>query len=138
MKITFLLHSLFLLCVALMMPAYAAGDHRAKVVLHLSNQHKLHVLVNNVKNIREAYGDKVDIVVVVNGPAVTRFGKLANSNEQVREILHMRVDLQVCSSAMRFRDLPPEQLIEGVTYLKQGGVVRLIELQQQGYAYIKI
>ena len=134
----FLALTFLTLCLLLFSSLSVYASHQAKVVLHLSDPHKLHVLVNNVNNIRQAYGDQVDIVVVVNGPAVTRFGKVSNTDKQVKAMLDQDAEVSVCSIAMKNRDFPPDQLIDGVTYLKQGGVARLIELQQQGYSYIKI
>ena len=114
------------------------ADEKKKVVLHLSNQHKLHVLVNNVTNIRAAYGDDVDILVVVNGPAVTKFAKFSNTEKQVKLMLELKAELAVCSIAMENKKILEQHLIEGVTYLTEGGVAKLIELQMQSYSYIKI
>ena len=111
---------------------------KSRVVLHLSNQHKLHVLVNNVTNIRAAYGDRVEIIAVINGPAVTKFAKFSNTEEQIQTMLKLNTEVSVCSLAMSNKKILREQLLEGVTYLEQGGVAKLIELQEQGYSYIKI
>ena len=122
----------------LMLPLQAFSADDSKVVLHLSNQHKLHVLVNNISNLRSAYGDRLHIIAVVNGPAVTKFARFSNTEEQIQKMRELGVEISVCSVAMRNRKVLKEQLLEGVSYLEEGGVVKLIELQKQGYAYIKI
>jgi intracellular sulfur oxidation DsrE/DsrF family protein len=118
------------------MPAMAA--EAPKVVLHLNNQHKLHILESNILNLRKSFGDKVDIVVVVNGPAVIQFAKFAKTENRIRGMLDQQAEISVCSNAMRNNDLLRQQLLDGIIYLDQGGVARLVELQQQGYSYIKI
>jgi len=127
-----------ILLLALCLPLTAVATEQSKVVLHLSNQHKLHVLVENINNLRAAYGEKVDIMVVVNGSAVTKFASFSNTEEQIQHILDLHASISVCSIAMRNRQILKEQLLDGVSYLQQGGVAKLIELQEQGYAYIKI
>ena len=130
-KITLLISLLFL-------PLSGFSAEKSRVVLHLSDQQKLQMLVNNVTNIRKALGDRADIIIVVNGPAVTRFARFANTEKQVQKILSQDAEISVCSIALRNRKILKDQLIEGIVYLEQGGVARLIELQQQQYSYIKI
>ena len=122
----------------LILPAAGYATDKSKVVLHLSNQYLLHVLVNNVVNLRAAYGDSVDIIVVINGPAVTKFARFSNTEDQIELMLSLQTKISVCSIAMKNKKMLKEQLLDGVIYLEQGGVARLIELQEQGYAYIKV
>lgn len=127
---------LFILFLVVSSVAIAADKY--KVVLHLSNQHKLHTLVNNVTNIRKAYGDDVELVTVVNGPAVTKFAKLANTDKQIKKLIELDAGVSVCSNAMRNKHMLKEQLMDGLIYLEEGGVARIIKLQAEGYSYIKI
>ncbi len=128
-----------LMCILLAGPsASVTAAEKLKVVLHLNNQHKLHVLENNIANLRKSFGDRVEIVVVVNGPAVTQFAKFSKTESRIRDMLDQQAEISVCSNAMRNNDLLRQQLLDGIVYLEQGGVARLVELQQQGYSYIKI
>lgn len=129
---------IFLLLFQLLIVSTVFASEKNKVVLHLSNQHKLHNLVNNVTNIRKAYDDEMHIVVVVNGPAVTKFAKFSNSQEQVDALLEMKAEVSVCAIAMSKNEILKENLLDGLIYLEKGGVARIIELQTQGYSYIKI
>ncbi len=125
-----------LLCTFLLIPLSAAAD-QSKVVLHVNTPQKMTMLVNNVKNLREKLGPKADIVVVINGPAVIRFSTLAESREQLDELLTEKAEVMICSYAMSNRNLTRVQLLEGTTFLENGGVAKLVELQEDGYAYIK-
>ena len=125
-----------LLCAFLLIPLSAIAE-QSKVVLHVSTPQKMTMLVNNVKNLRENLGPTADIVVVINGPAVIRFSNLAESREHLDQLLTENADVLICSSAMSNRKLSRVQLLEGTTYLENGGVSKLVELQQEGYIYIK-
>jgi len=126
-----------LLCAFLLIPLSATAS-QSKVVLHLNTPQKMTMLVNNVKSLREKLGPTADIVVVINGPAVIRFSTLAQSREQLDELLTEKAEVMICSYAMNNRSLGRVQLLEGTTYLENGGVVKLVELQHNGYAYIKL
>lgn len=125
-----------LLCTYLLIPLSAVAD-QSKVVLHVNTPQKMTMLVHNVKNLREKLGPKADIVVVINGPAVIRFSTLAESREQLDELLTEKAEIMICSYAMSNRNLTRVQLLEGTTFLDNGGVAKLVELQEDGYAYIK-
>ncbi|MCW9046964.1 MAG: DsrE family protein [Gammaproteobacteria bacterium] len=116
-------------------PLYAQATD--KVVLHISNPLKMTMLVNNIKNLRKMLEKDALIAVVVNGPAVARFSTSFSSRKQLDEILQQDADVSVCSFALKNKNISKEQLFEGVYYLEDGGVSRLVKLQQQGYAYIK-
>lgn len=125
-----------LLCTSLLIPLSAAAD-QSKVALHVNTPEKMTMLVHNVKNLREKLGPKADIVVVINGPAVIRFSTLAESREQLDELLTEKAEIMICSYAMSNRNLTRVQLLEGTQFLENGGVAKLVELQEDGYAYIK-
>ncbi|MCW8934606.1 MAG: DsrE family protein [Gammaproteobacteria bacterium] len=116
-------------------PLYAQTTD--KVVLHISNPLKMTMLVNNIKNLRKSLDKDAVIAVVVNGPAVARFSSSFSSRKQLDEILQQDADVSICSFALKNKNISKEQLYEGVSYLEDGGVIRLVKLQQEGYAYIK-
>jgi len=126
---------LLLLSIAFSQPLAASPEN--KVVLHLNTPAKMTMLVNNVRNLRAKLGKEADIVVVVNGPAVSRFTNLTTSRNQLDELLDLNAQVSICSFALKNRNLSKVQLLEGTTYLEDGGVATLVELQQAGYAYIK-
>lgn len=115
----------------------AIADKNDKVVLHLNTPHKMTMLVNNVTNLRAMLGPEADIVVVVNGPAVVRFTNITESRDQLDQLLSLNTEVSICSYALKNKNLSKVQLLEGTTYLEDGGVAKLVELQQKGYAYIK-
>jgi len=127
--------SLLVFTIAFSQTLIAAPD--SKVVLHLNTPEKMTMLVNNVKNLREKLGEQADIIVIVNGPAVSRFTNLASSRSQLDEILGLNASVSICSFALKNRNLLKVNLLEGTTYLEDGGVTKIVMLQQAGYAYVK-
>lgn len=116
-------------------PLYAQPTD--KVVLHINNPLKMTMLVNNIKNLRKMLDKDAVIAVVVNGPAVARFSTTFSSRKQLDEILQQDAEVNICSFALKNKNISKQQLFEGVYYLEDGGVSKLVKLQQQGYAYIK-
>lgn len=116
-------------------PVYAQPTD--KVVLHINNPLKMTMLVNNIKNLRKMLDKDAVIVVVVNGPAVARFSTAFSSRKQLDQILQQDAVVNICSFALKNKNISKDQLFEGVVYLEDGGVSKLVEFQQQGYAYIK-
>ena len=93
----------------------------------------------NVANLLRAIPEKhYDLVLLFNGPAVTllQSEECAQYREEIWQLQQARVSFKVCRNALNHFNVAPENLIEGCE-LVPAGVVTLIELQQDGYAYIK-
>ena len=109
----------------------------ADVVIHINDPKKMTMLINNVVNLRKTLGKDSNLTVVVNGPAVARFTKITKSRKQLEQLLAENAEVAVCSFALKNKNIIKEQLYKDVIYLKDGGVAKLVELQNKGYAYIK-
>ena len=95
--------------------------------------------LTNVANLLRAIPEKhYDLVILFNGPAVTllQAEECAPFREEIWQLQQARVSFKVCRNALNRFNIPPENLIEGCEIVP-AGVVSLIELQQDGYAYIK-
>lgn len=78
------------------------------------------------------------IAAVVNDEARQRLGaKTANPNSEVlAELIRRGVQVELCENTMQQKGVKPSELMPGVK-LVVGAFPRLIDLQLQGYAYIK-
>ncbi|MCH4056825.1 MAG: hypothetical protein LKE89_02615 [Lactobacillaceae bacterium] len=103
-----------------------------KVVVHVDEAAKVHLAIGNVRNLLAAEPAS-EVVVVVNGPAITTFpaGAWAGLLNQVPQ-----VELDACHHAMVSNQIAATDLPAGVTVVA-AGVVRIIELQEQGFTYLK-
>lgn len=103
-----------------------------KVVVHVDEAAKVHLAIGNVRNLLAAVPTS-EVVVVVNGPAITTIpaGAWADLLSQLPQ-----VELDACHNAMVGNQITAADLPTGVTVVA-AGVVRIVELQEQGFAYLK-
>mgnify|MGYP003589453178 CR=1 FL=1 len=93
----------------------------------------------NAGNLLRAIPEKhYDVVMVYNGPAVQllQAEQCAAFREEIWNLQQARVAFKVCRNALNRFNVDPDSLIEGCEIVP-AGIVALIELQQDGYAYIK-
>lgn len=108
-----------------------AGVDRAKFVL------------GNIRNHVQGVGGWPNIEafeLVVFGPALRSFATKTMDPELkgVLESLQTQgLTFGACGNTMKNLSITLEQLPEGAKGLPQGGVVRIMELQEQGYTYIR-
>lgn len=102
------------------------------VVIHVDEQSKVALAQGNTQNLLAELPD-YRVVIVVNGPAVLSFLTPA-----WRGFLpaHPNVEVDACANALRANRILATQLPAGVTVVP-AGVVRIVELEQQGFAYLK-
>ncbi|PKN08791.1 MAG: hypothetical protein CVU73_06035 [Deltaproteobacteria bacterium HGW-Deltaproteobacteria-8] len=77
------------------------------------------------------------MTLVLNGPAVELLR--AGSCPQEADIAKLRglgLRVLVCNNALKDRGMTPAQLIAGVEVVP-AGIVELVRLQDEGYAYVK-
>ena len=115
---------------------------KLKVVYHLSDYDKVAFVLSNIDNHIKGVGgpDKVDIVLVVHGPALKAFEKTQAEPRLLERIAGLRqskVELDACGNTLKAEKLTLGNLPEGFVRVDQGGVVRIAELQHEGYLYIR-
>ncbi|QIK58028.1 hypothetical protein G7059_09310 [Erysipelothrix sp. HDW6A] len=99
-----------------------------KAVFHFDNTSQWTVLSANITNIIKS-GEDIEVCVVANSQAVEHF--------QDKELkLIENVPYYVCNNALNSRNIAPESLVDGVEVVPSG-VVKIIQLQEAGYHYIK-
>ena len=121
--------------------AQAAPD-KSKVVYHLADLDKVAFVLGNIRNHYKGVGgpDKVTIALVVHGPALKAFQKKAASPDLASHVGDFAKDglqLNACGNTMRAQKVMLADLLPGFVKADQGGVVRLAELQAQGYVYLR-
>src|SRR5262252_3696877 len=125
-------------------PAHANPEapDRAKVVYHLCDLDKVHFVLGNIKNHFDGMGgpDKVTIALVVHGPALKSFYSSSASpdvSKRVDGFAKGGLALMACGNTMKAQDITLKDLLPGFVEADKGGVVRIAELQSQGYVYLK-
>ena len=114
----------------------------AKVAYHLADADKVGFVLGNIANHIEGMGgpDKVHIVLVVHGPALAAFRTdRANADiaRRLAEAAGAGVGLAACGNTLDAQKMNVTDLLPGFVRADEGGVVRLAQLQAQGYAYLR-
>jgi uncharacterized protein len=122
--------------------ANPAEPDKAKVVYHLTDLDKVGFVLGNMRNHIDGAGgpDKVTIALVVHGPALKAFHAASANDEHVRrmrDLANAGVAFAACGNTMTAQKVALKDLLPGFVRLEQGGVVRIAELQSQGYVYLR-
>ena len=116
------------------------GEEKVKVAYHLSDADKVNFVLGNIKNHYEGTGGNVDIVLVVHGPALAAFkakGASGATSSRFAGLVQQGLAPQACGNTMHGMDITLADLLDGFQIAEKGGVVRLAELQRQGYVYLR-
>jgi intracellular sulfur oxidation DsrE/DsrF family protein len=114
----------------------------AKVAYHLCDLDKVAFALGNIRNHYDGVGgpDKVTIALVVHGPALKAFHTAQVKPDVAHamgQFLSSGLQLMACGNTMRAQNVTLKDLVPGFVSADRGGVVRLAELQAQGYAYLR-
>jgi len=120
----------------------ASAPTKLKVVYHLSDAEKVNFVLGNIQNHIDGVGGPghVTIAVVIHGPALKAFHAVqANPDisKRIGEFSKDGVELAACGNTMKAQNVALADLLPGFVSGENGGVVRLAELQAQGYLYLR-
>jgi intracellular sulfur oxidation DsrE/DsrF family protein len=119
-----------------------ARADRLKVVYHLSDAEKVNFVLGNIQNHIDGVGgpDHVTLSLVIHGPALKAFHAAKANPDIIKrtgEFSKDGVELAACSHTMKAQNITLKDLLPGFVSAEKGGVVRLAELQSQGYLYLR-
>ena len=122
--------------------AASAESGENKVVYHLDDREKIAFALGNIQNHFQAFedGGKVVIAVVIIGEPLGDF-RLGAEHERttakLRGLVEKGLTPYACVHTMAWLKLTLADLAPGFQVAEKGGVVKLAELQQRGFAYIR-
>ncbi len=122
--------------------ATPAAPDAAKVVYHLADLDKVGFVLGNIANHYNGMGgpENVTIALVIHGPALKAF-HTANASPDVTkrlsEFVKSGLAANACIHTMKSQNVTLNDLLPGFAVADKGGVVRLAQLQAQGYAYLR-
>lgn len=126
--------------VGLVLGAMLAGAALAqdRIVFQVSDNDpgKWNLTLNNVRNIQQALGENVQVEVVVYGPGIGMLKADSPVANRVSEALSGKVAVVACQNTMKAMKLSEADMQPNIGYVP-GGVVELMQRQQQGWAYIR-
>jgi hypothetical protein len=117
----------------------AVGLIKHHVIIQLSSSDSLvwKGVVNNIKHLKDSWGDSVQIELVAHGPGVEMF-LLAKTTEQkkIAGLKTMGVTFFVCENTLKARNISKELIIPEAGFVPSG-VAEIIMKQEQGWSYLK-
>ncbi len=121
----------------------SADSHtKNKIVIQVSTDdpRTQKIALNNAVNLQKLYGiDNIDIEIVAYGPGLGLLTSKSGQADRVSSLALQDITFSACGNTMKKVEkmsgkMP--KLLEGVGQVK-AGVARIMELQQQGYAYVR-
>lgn len=143
MKRTMRIGSLAVLgCILLVFASAPFAAEKQRVVYHVTDMDKIDFTLRNLANHIEGVGgpENVELHLVVIGPAMQGFTQAkvdTKAKEMLPKLVAKGVQLEACGNTLSKMNLKLADLVPGFVELPQGGVVRLAELQMQGFVYIR-
>jgi len=129
-------------------PDRAAADHvkdgpavhRIVVQVNEDNPQLWNLTLNNIANLIGAMGkEHVDIKVITYGPGINMFKKGSSVLERLdslKKFAGSSVGYTVCSNTMKAMQVERQDIVELVDDFYPG-IVRVVELQEKGYVYLR-
>ncbi len=121
--------------------AVAESIHH-KVVIQVSSNDPLtqKIALNNAVNLQKHYGmDNISIEIVAFGPGLGLLTKRSKQAKRVESLAMQDITFSACANTMKKitkKKGKKPALLEGVGIVP-AGVARIIELQEQGYSYVR-
>jgi len=115
---------------------------KLKVVYHLNDLDKVNFVLGNIQNHFDGVGgpDNVTIALVIHGQALKAFHAASANPDVTRRIGQFSkagLEMAACGNTMKSQQVTVNELLPGFVAAEQGGVVRIAELQSQGYLYLR-
>jgi len=121
----------------------ALGDqteHKLVIQISTDDLRAQQTALTNIVNIQKHYGiDNIEIELIAFGPGYRMLTPQSTLAARIASLAMQEVTFTACMNTLisvKERSGFMPKLIEGVTTTK-AGVVRIIELQEQGYSYVK-
>lgn len=132
-----------LIALLMLIPSLTFAADRKMVIQVNSKDALIHKMaLNNAKNLKTQIGkESVDVEIVAFGPGITLLKAKGPSSDKVKSLIaDYGIKFTVCEGTLKFiakknNGVQPE-IVDGVSRVPTGAV-RILELQEQGYSYMR-
>ena len=116
--------------------------NKSKVAYHLTEAQRAQSVLANIKNHIAGVGgpENVEIILVVHGDGLKAFEDISahpDLKASFNTLKSAGVAYNACGNTLNSLKWNVSDLVPGFVRVDQGGVVRLAELQSQGYVYLR-
>ena len=131
---------MFLLLLGAQAANAAEAVHKLVIQVSTDDVRTQHMALNNAINLQKALGqDNIIIEIVAYGPGLTMLTPKSPVSKRVPSLAMQDITFSACGNTkakMEAKSGKQIMLVEGVQIVP-AGVLRIMELQEQGYAYIR-
>jgi intracellular sulfur oxidation DsrE/DsrF family protein len=117
-----------------------AKIHKVVIQVSTDDLRTQKIALNNAVNLQKLYGlDNVEIEIVAFGPGLGLLTDKSKQNKRVESLALQNIAFSACSNSIKKVEKKSGSkvvLLEGVQSVT-AGVARIIELQEDGYSYIR-
>ena len=134
-------HKSILLVISLLFSGMALAE-KQKVVIQVSTDdaRTQTIALNNAVNLQKALGiDNVDVEIVAYGPGLGLLTANSKQEQRISSLALQDISFSACANTMARMEKKKGSkpvLIDGVKVVPSG-IVRIVELQNQGYSYVR-
>lgn len=116
------------------------NEHKVVIQVSTGDEKVQNMALNNAANLQKEYGiDNITIEIVAYGPGVSLLTKQSTQATRVESLALQEITFSACGNTLKAiekkKGKKPE-LLQGVGVVN-AGVGRIMEAQEQGYAYVR-
>ncbi len=119
---------------------YSADKHKVVIQVSSDDARTQTIAMNNAVNLQKELGmDNVAIEIVAYGPGLSMLIAGAKQSQRVASLAQQDIVFSACGNTMKKveqKQGKPVVLSDGVGVVS-AGVLRIMELQEQGYSYVR-
>jgi hypothetical protein len=118
---------------------YAQQDAKHKIVMQLASNDTMtwKGLMNNLRNLKEGWGDSLLLEVVAHGPGIELLMQQKTTQlENIRKMKAKGIIFYACENTMKEKKISPESIIPEAVFVKMG-IGHVVLRQEAGWSYIK-
>ncbi len=141
-KVNLMLARLLILWAVMAGQSVIAGEIMHKLVIQVSTDdvRTQQIALNNAVNLQKAVGqDNIIIEIVAYGPGLSMMTPNSPASKRIPSLAMQDIIFSACGNTKAIMEKKSGKkvvLVEGVQIVP-AGVLRIMELQEQGYAYIR-
>lgn len=117
--------------------AEPAAAHKVVFQMTSDNPKEHKALINNLRNLKESWGETVDILVVVHSPGVALVDAKNPFGDQIQQFIKEdNIVFAVCENTLRQRNIDKSTLLHNMEFVPVG-IGEIVLKQEQDWSYIK-
>lgn len=120
--------------------AQTTSNTNHRIVMQLSSKDTLvwKGLMNNLKHLKAAWGDSVQIEVIAHGPGIEMLMKnKTTQQEKINAFSKRGIVFMACENTLKEKNISKESIIAASRFVPMG-LGEIVHKQEQGWSYIKV